>query len=97
MKDGYNMCLAIPAKIIKINGNIAEVESLGVRKEVDISLLPEIKINDFVIVHAGFAIQIIDSKEALITQGYWKEYFSETGEETDDVFFEEFKEKDDLQ
>ena len=68
------MCLAIPAKIIKINKNIAEIESLGVTKEVDITLVPEAKTGDYVIVHAGFAIQIIDKKEASITEGYWKEF-----------------------
>ena len=71
------MCLAIPAKINKINGNIAEVESLGVIKKVDISLIPKAKIGDFVIVHAGFAIQLIDKEDALITQGYWRDYLNE--------------------
>ena len=71
------MCLAIPAKINKINGNVAEVESLGVIKKVDISLIPEVKIGDYVIVHAGFAIQLIDREDALITQGYWKDYLNE--------------------
>lgn len=69
------MCLAIPARIIKINKNIAEIESFGVKKEVDISLTPEAKVGNFVIVHAGFAIQLIDEEDALISQGYWKEYF----------------------
>jgi len=68
------MCLAIPARITKINKNIAEVESLGVKKEVDISLVPDVKVGDYVIVHAGFAIQLIDEEDALISQGYWKEY-----------------------
>ncbi|MCL4377556.1 MAG: HypC/HybG/HupF family hydrogenase formation chaperone, partial [Actinobacteria bacterium] len=63
------------AKVNKINKNIAEIESLGVIKNVDISLVPEVKTGDYVIVHAGFAIQIIDKEEALITEGYWKEYF----------------------
>ncbi len=71
------MCLAIPAKINKINGNTAEVESLGVIKKVDISLIPEVKVGDYVIVHAGFAIQLIDREDALITQGYWKDYLNE--------------------
>lgn len=71
------MCLAIPAKVIKINKNIAEIESLGVIKEVDITLVPDAKIGDYVIVHAGFAIQIIDKKEASITVGYWKEFLEE--------------------
>jgi len=69
------MCLAIPAVVKKINRNIAEIESLGVFKKVDISLIPDVKIGDYVIVHAGFAIQVIDKKEALVTEDYWKEYF----------------------
>jgi hydrogenase expression/formation protein HypC len=68
------MCLAIPARITKINKNIAEVESLGVKKEIDVSLVPDVNVGDYVIVHAGFAIQLIDEKDALISQGYWKEY-----------------------
>jgi hydrogenase assembly chaperone HypC/HupF len=69
------MCLAIPAIVKKINRNMAEIESMGVSKDVEISLVPDVKIGDYVIVHAGFAIQIIDKEEALITQGYWQEYF----------------------
>lgn len=68
------MCLAIPAKVNKINKNIAEIESLGVIKKVDVSLIPDVKIGDYIIVHAGFAIQIIDKEEALITEGYWKDF-----------------------
>jgi hydrogenase expression/formation protein HypC len=68
------MCLAIPARITKINKNIAEVESLGVKKEIDVSLVPDVNVGDYVIVHAGFAIQLIDEEDALISQGYWKEY-----------------------
>lgn len=71
------MCLAIPAKIIKINKNIAEVESYGVKKEIDISLTPDAKKGNFVIVHAGFSIQIIDKKDVLTIQKYWKEYLGE--------------------
>ncbi len=72
------MCLAIPAKITKITKNIAEVETMGVKKEVDITLVPEVKTGDYVIVHAGFAIQAVEEKEALEAQGYWKEYLEQT-------------------
>lgn len=89
-----NMCLAIPARVIKINKNIAEIESLGVRKKIDISLLPEVKEGNYVIVHAGFAIQIIDRTEALITEGYWKEYFSEIENGYEEGFLKESIEKD---
>ena len=68
------MCLAIPAKILEIKDNTAVVESLGVKKEIEISLIPDVKKGDYVIVHAGFAIQIVEKEEALATQGYWKEW-----------------------
>jgi len=71
------MCLAIPAKIIKINKNVAEIESLGVKKEVDISLTPEAKVGNFVIVHAGFAIQIMNKEDTQVTLEYWEHYFNE--------------------
>jgi hydrogenase expression/formation protein HypC len=68
------MCLAIPAKILKITKNKALIDSLGVKKEVEISLIPDAEIGDYVIVHAGFAIQKVEKEEALATQGYWKEW-----------------------
>ncbi|MCL5073616.1 MAG: HypC/HybG/HupF family hydrogenase formation chaperone [Actinobacteria bacterium] len=58
------MCVAVPAKIININDKNAEINSMGVIKIIDISLVPEAKPGDFVIVHAGFAIQVIDKDEA---------------------------------
>jgi hydrogenase expression/formation protein HypC len=71
------MCLAVPAEVKKIENNSAEIESFGVKKNIDISLIPEVKIGDYVIVHAGFAIQIIDREEALITQDYLKDYIED--------------------
>jgi len=68
------MCLAIPARIVEINKNMALVESLGVKKEVEISLVPGVKKGDYVIVHAGFAIQVVEEEEAIATQGYWKDW-----------------------
>ncbi len=54
------MCLAIPAKVIKINSPHAEVDIMGVRKEVNILLIDSPKVGDKVMVHAGFAINKID-------------------------------------
>jgi hydrogenase expression/formation protein HypC len=71
------MCLAVPAEVKKIENNSAEIESFGLKKNIDISLIPEVKIGDYVIVHAGFAIQIIDREEALITQDYLKDYIED--------------------
>ncbi len=67
------MCLAVPSKIISIQDNLAEVEMAGVVQTVGLDLVPEAKINDYVLVHAGFAIQVINEEEALKTLGLFKE------------------------
>ena len=58
------MCLAVPAKILSIQDALAKVELSGVTKDVSLMLLPEAKVGDYVLVHAGFAMQIVDEKEA---------------------------------
>lgn len=57
------MCLAFPAKVIEKNELMAKVELSGVTRDVSLMLLPEAKVNDYVLVHAGFAMQIVDKKE----------------------------------
>jgi hydrogenase expression/formation protein HypC len=59
------MCLAIPAKVLSIQGDSAEVEVEGVVTTADLSVLRGIKIGDYVMVHAGFAIQKYAEEEAL--------------------------------
>jgi hydrogenase expression/formation protein HypC len=65
------MCLAIPGQIISIlddNDPLArkgQVNFSGVRKEVSLAYVPEAKINDYVIVHAGFALSVLDEADAL--------------------------------
>lgn len=61
------MCLAVPSKIIEINDMVAKVDVDGVIRETSIMLLDDIKIGDYVIVHAGFAINKIDEQAALQT------------------------------
>lgn len=57
------MCLAIPSKIISLNRDTAVIDVFGARKEVNIMLLPETpRIGDFVLVHAGFAIQSVTAE-----------------------------------
>jgi hydrogenase expression/formation protein HypC len=68
------MCIAVPAKICSINGTNAEIEYCGIKKNIDITLLPDAKKGDYVIVHAGFAIQIIDKDEAAITLDELKDH-----------------------
>jgi hydrogenase expression/formation protein HypC len=58
------MCLAIPAKIIKINKNKAKIEQMSIVKEIDISMLPNLKKGDYLIIRGGMAIQKIPKKEA---------------------------------
>ena len=59
------MCLAIPARVTAINGTIADIEMEGMTATADISVLPEVKVGDYVMVHAGLAIQKYDEQEAL--------------------------------
>ena len=67
------MCLAIPARVIKISGDVAEVDfGEGVLREVNIALV-EAKIDEYVLVHAGYAIQVIDRKEATETLKLWND------------------------
>lgn len=58
------MCLAVPMKIKKIEGEFAKVETGRLVRTINIQMLPGIKTGDYVLVHAGFAIEKIDSKKA---------------------------------
>ena len=58
------MCLGIPMKVRKINKDFAQVESGRLIRNVNIQMLKNIKTGDYVIVHAGFAIEIVDPKRA---------------------------------
>ena len=58
------MCVAIPALIVSLNGSEAEVDIEGVRRKTSIYLTPEAKVGDYVLMHAGFAIKVIDLQEA---------------------------------
>lgn len=68
------MCLAIPAKILSIMETTAELDMGGNRLRADVSLVPEVKVDDYVMVHAGFALQIYDEAEALATLEIFQEY-----------------------
>ncbi|MDR0646293.1 MAG: HypC/HybG/HupF family hydrogenase formation chaperone [Elusimicrobiota bacterium] len=58
------MCLSVIGKIIKVSADSALVDLDGVKKEVSITLKPKAKKGDYVLLHAGFAIEIMQSKEA---------------------------------
>ena len=68
------MCLAIPAKVVKkLKGNMAKVDfGEEVLRDVNVTLV-DAMVGDYVLVHAGYAIQVIDKKEAQETLQLWKE------------------------
>lgn len=73
------MCLAIPGKIVTMQeAGYAIVDIGGVRKQVNVSLLPDITVGDYVIVHVGYALSRVDEQEAQRTLSL----FSELGELT---------------
>ena len=58
------MCLAIPARIVKLEGDRAVVDAMGNQYRAKTTLLPEAKMGDLVLIHAGFAISLVDEEEA---------------------------------
>lgn len=58
------MCLAIPARVTKIKGNMATIEVGGVTRSASLMLVTDVVVGDYVIVHAGFAIHRVDPGEA---------------------------------
>ncbi len=67
------MCLAIPALVKSIDGYLAEVDIDGVTRQVSLQLTPEAKIGDYVLLHTGYAITVIDEDEAQETLKLLKE------------------------
>ncbi len=61
------MCLAVPAKVIEKIDMLATIEVGGVTRKVSLMLLPDAQIGDFVLVHAGFAIQSVEEEDANYT------------------------------
>jgi len=67
------MCLAIPARIISIEGEDAEADVGGVRRRIGIMLTPSVKVGDYVLLHTGYAIGVIDPTEAEETLALFRE------------------------
>lgn len=61
------MCLAVPMKIVSRDGERGECRHGGVTREVDLCMVPDALLGDYVMVHAGFAIQRYDAREAELT------------------------------
>ncbi len=67
------MCLAVPMKLVSIQGNAGIVELDGVRLEAGLDLIEDPRIGDYLIVHAGYAIQKLDAQEAQRTIELFRE------------------------
>lgn len=70
------MCVAFPGKIIKIEDQIATVDFDGVQKKISLFLAPDCQQDDYVLIHAGFAIQKVDADSAKNTLNRQKKYLS---------------------
>ncbi|VAX34634.1 [NiFe] hydrogenase metallocenter assembly protein HypC [hydrothermal vent metagenome] len=76
------MCLAVPSKIIRINDLMATIDVMGARREISLMILPEeVKTGDYVLVHAGFAIQKVQEDVALDSLGLINEVVRQMEEE----------------
>jgi hydrogenase expression/formation protein HypC len=71
------MCLAIPAKVLQVEGSNAHVDfGDGTLREVNVSLV-DVQIGSYVIVHAGFAIEVLDQTEAQETLDLWRKLLNQ--------------------
>jgi len=73
------MCLAIPARIIDIDGVMATADVGGVQKAVSLALVDDIAVNDYVIVHVGYALNRLDPEEAELTLQLFRQVARESG------------------
>ena len=81
------MCLSVPGKVIKIEGEMATVSVGGTMYEASIQMLEDVEVGDYVLVHTGFAIQKIDEQEAHETLQLFNEledFNRQFGPESDD-------------
>lgn len=67
------MCLAVPTRILEVEGQEAEAEIGGVRRRISVALTPEVRPGEYVLVHAGFAISVLDEEEARESLELFKE------------------------
>ena len=75
------MCLAIPMQLIEITGEgLGRVDSAGVKTEVNIMMIPQARIGDYLIIHAGFGIEVLDKEEAQIRLDLFRELAAATAE-----------------
>lgn len=73
------MCLAVPGKLVELKGSKGIIDFQGLRREADLSLMENLKIGDYVLVHAGFVIQTVDEETAREAYGVLAEAFKDDG------------------
>ena len=79
------MCLAIPGKILEIDGNSALIDFDGIKQKVIIALIQNPEIGKYVIVHAGYAIEMMNEKDALEAIEQWNELAEEQNLDLSDI------------
>ena len=67
------MCLAVPLKVVSVEGHCARCEAGGMTREVRVDFLPDVKVGEYVMVHAGFAIERVDEAQAVLDREAWEE------------------------
>jgi len=78
------MCLAVPSKVIRIKNSTATIDVLGAQRDISLLLLEgDVKVGDYVLVHAGFAIQRIEQNYAEETIGLFRQLFELEGKKED--------------
>ncbi|MGD9819418.1 MAG: HypC/HybG/HupF family hydrogenase formation chaperone [Desulfomonilaceae bacterium] len=76
------MCLAVPMKLIEITGvGVGKVDAGGVKADVSLIMTPDVKVGDYLIIHAGFAIEALDDEEAKIRLDLFRELAEATKDE----------------
>jgi hydrogenase expression/formation protein HypC len=79
------MCLAIPGKILEINGNSALVDFDGIQQNVIIALIQDPEVGKYVVVHAGYAIEMMNEEQAKVAIDQWKELSEEQNLDLTDI------------
>ncbi len=68
LAGGAAVCLAVPARVVELRGEgVGVVELDGLRREVNLELVPEARVGDYVVIHVGYALSRIDTAEAAAT------------------------------
>lgn len=79
------MCLAIPGKILELDGIKAKVDFDGIIQEIVVALIQNPEVGKYVVVHAGYAIEQMEEKDALDAIEQWKEVSDELGMDIEDI------------